>query len=871
MAIKRANGGGLGGSGSPGGALGEFFSTTIDNSLRLNSDSSYLYFAQGTPTDISKWTINFWLKRAHPLDDSSDYDAVFGVDGPGTTGLAFLSGQLYLFINYNTGGSQARLITNRVFRDPSAWYNFHITFDRANGTAAQRLRLYVNGVEETSFATDERSSIASDSSSGWNVSGLTAAINRRSGAVNSRYHNGYFAQFYNIDGAVVAPTSFAETKDGVWIPKAYSGSYGNNGWLLEFKQTGTGTASSSTVGADTSGNNNHWTSSGVAAHDVVPDSPTKNFAVMNPLMIGDARVHSSASYSEGNLNVAGGGFSTSTIGGGYSTIAIPKDKKIYIEVCETGIDGTYWAAGILIDNHVQNSTQVSGDGAISTYNRQAYVNGVEINYGASAGLGGLGVAKMSAGDVLGVAVDGATGKVWFHLNGTYFKSPTTNNSGTTGNPSAGTNEIGTVNNTASNNPSGEIFFFINNHQSSDNCRVNFGQDSTFAGSKSAGSQTDSNGDGLFQYAVPTDYVCLHSGNMSDVTIGPTQSTQAEDHFETVLFTGNGGSNDVSSLSFQPDMTIIGPRNYSGAQNYQLYDSLRSGQRMRIDSTSGQDSGTGFSFTSDGFDIGADGLSNANTYLYCSWNFKAGGTANTFNIDGTGYASMSAAPISDGTLALASLTANTTAGFSMATFNMPDAEKTVAHGLGVKPEMIILRKYDSSNHWMVWFKEMGENTSTGLRLNDGSSAATSFGGAGNWFQSVSSTLVGLGPYGSYFGLGNQIMYSFASKEGYSRVGSYEGNASADGTFIYTGFRPAFILLRNFDAANFWFTYDNRREGFNESNDTLSWNYSSVEDSTYKLDIISNGFKIRSSQNAHNQANTFVYMAIAEAPLKFANAR
>ena len=293
--------------------------------------------------------------------------------------------------------------------------------------------------------------------------------------------------------------------------------------------------------------------------------------------------------------------------------------------------------------------------------------------------------------------------------------------------------------------------------------------------------------------------------------------------------------------------------------------------MRIDSTSGQNSGTGFSFTSDGFDIGADGLSNANTYLYCSWNFKAGGTANTFNIDGTGYASMSAAPISDGTLALASLTANTTAGFSMATFNMPDAEKTVAHGLGVKPEMIILRKYDASNHWMVWFKEMGENTSTGLRLNDGSSAATSFGGAGNWFQSVSNTLVGLGPYGSYFGLGNQIMYSFASKEGYSKIGSYEGNGAANGTFVYTGFRPAFILLRNFDAANFWFTYDNRREGFNESNDTLSWNYSSVEDSTYKLDILSNGFKIRSSQNAHNQANTFVYMAIAEAPLKFANAR
>ena len=303
MSIIQSIGGGLGGAGSPGGPLGSFFSTTIDNSLRLNSDSSYLTFQQGTPTDISKWTINFWLKRAHPLDDSSDYDAVFGVDGPGTTGLAFLGGNLYLFINYNTGGSQARLITNRVFRDSSAWYNFHITFDRANSNNAHKVRLYVNGVEETSFSTDERSNITSSSSSGWNVSGLTAAINRRSGAVNSRYHNGYFAQFYNIDGAVVAPTEFAETKDGVWIPKEYSGSYGNNGWLLEFKQTGTGTGASNTVGADTSGRDNHWDSSGVFAHDVMLDSPTNNFAVLNPLdpTIGTPGI------SEGNLRISGSG------------------------------------------------------------------------------------------------------------------------------------------------------------------------------------------------------------------------------------------------------------------------------------------------------------------------------------------------------------------------------------------------------------------------------------------------------------------------------------------------------------------------------------------------------------------------------------
>ena len=238
----------------------DFFTKSISNSLRFTAaQTPYLTFGQTkTPTDIAKWTVNFWLKRSDPLAATDDYDAVFGVDGPGTTGLAFLSGKLYLFINYNTGGSQAQLVTNRVFRDPSAWYNFHISFDRANSTNAHKVRLYINGVEETDFSTDQRSNITSSSSSGWNVSGLTAAINRRSGGVAARYNNGYYAQFYNIDGQVLDPTSFIEISDGICKPISYSGTYGNNGWLLEFKQTGTGTGAANTVGADTSGNNNHW-------------------------------------------------------------------------------------------------------------------------------------------------------------------------------------------------------------------------------------------------------------------------------------------------------------------------------------------------------------------------------------------------------------------------------------------------------------------------------------------------------------------------------------------------------------------------------------------------------------------------------------
>ena len=864
MTIIKSNHAGLGGAGAPGGALASFYSTTIDNSLRLNAaDSAHLTFAQSTATDISKWTVNFWLKRTNPLVASDDYDTVFGVDGPGNTAFTFLGGKIYLFVNYNTGGSQARLITNRIFRDPSSWYNFHVTFDAANSTAAQRLRLYVNGVEETSFSTDERSSITSSSSTGWNVSGLTAAINRRSGGVDSRYHNGYLAQFYNIDGAVVAPTSFAETKDGVWIPKAYSGSYGNNGWLLEFKQTGTGTASTSTVGADTSGNTNHWTSSGISAHDVVPDSPTNNFATINPLMIGDARVHSSAVYSEGNLKVACGGFSTSTIGGGYSTIAIPKDKKIYCEIVEPNRDANLWGAGVIIDNHVQASNQIAGNGAIAYYNRSVYLNGTENDYGSGGGaLGGLGVSKLAAGDVLGIAVDGATGKVWFHRNGTYFGEPQGHQSGagTTGNPSAGTNEIGTINNTNSINPSGEIFIFLTGNNTVDDLFINFGQDSTFGGNKSAGSETDANGEGLFQYAVPTDYVCLHSGNISDPTIGPGQSSQADDNFNTVLWTGNGASSHaITGTGHSPDFVWLKRRNGTGA--HFLYDTVRGATKgIHSNLTDGETTYSDglLSFDSDGFTVGDRGNHNDSSDTFVAWNWKGGGSASS-NSDGSVTSQVSA---------------NTDAGFSIVTWTADADNGTVGHGLNSAPELILAKPLGSGTNWYVMHTPGGVVPANNV-LNLDSTTAKFDPGVNHYNDTYPTSTVF--SYGGYLGddLSNddKVAYCFHSVEGFSKIGSYVGNNSTDGPFVFTGHKPAFLLLKRIDSAASWLIYDNKRDTFNQMQYPLFPDLANAEYTSNLLhvDFLSNGFKIRNATYGETNVGTYIYWAIAEAPFKFANAR
>jgi hypothetical protein len=854
MSIISGVGAGLGGAGDSGGALGSFFSTTVDNSLRLTSaNSSRLTFSQGSPTDISKWTVNFWLKRSSPLEDSSDYDTVFGVNGPGNTAFTFLSGQIYLFINYNVGGSQARLITNRVFRDPSAWYNFHVSFDRANSTNAHKVRLYVNGVEETSFATDERNLIDGSSSTGWNVSGENAGINSRSGDNADRFHDGYLAQFYNIDGAVVAPTEFAETKDGVWIPKAYSGSYGNNGWLLEFKQTGTGTASSSTVGADTSGNNNHWTSSGIAAHDVMLDSPTNNFATMNSIYHSGAQ----GTLSEGNLKVSGGGFVNTANGyGAVSTFTIPKDKKIYIEVECTDQAGNYWMAGFATKSGLESgpsSTTVGGSNAITMYNRSVMLNGSENDYGSSSGLGGFGISKFSAGDILGMAIDGATGKVWFSRNGTYFGAPQGHQSGagSTGDPAAGSNEIGTI----TGGTTEDVFVIASAHGSTNNLFINFGQDSQNV----ASAQSDGEGIGTFEYAPPTGYVSLCAANLTTPEIGPTKSSQADDHFNTVLWTGNGSTQSITGVGFQPDWSWLKSR--SNAQGHNVFDSVRGANKALFPNDTNAeftDTDRLTSFDSDGFSLGADANVNTNNYTYVAWNWKAGGSASS-NSDGSITSSVSA---------------NTAAGFAVGTYTgNATAGATIGHGLGAIPEMVIVKRRDNARDWAVYHKEQSATpTNAYLLLNSTASIGV---GSTAWNNGTFTTDV--------FTIGSHelvnantdsyVFYAFKGIEGYSKFGSYLANGSTDGPFVFTGFRPAFVFTKESSSTSGWNMRDSVRSPENVVNEVLQADTADAEmTSNYNVDFLSNGFKVRASASDSNASGqTYIYWAIAEAPFKFSNAR
>ena len=849
MSLIKGNHAGLGGSGAPGGALGSFFSHTLDQSLRFNDgDTPRLTRTWGAAaTDDTTWTVSMWVKRAS--QDGGNWHTLFAEESEAWTVCAFYNDTLYIQIN--AGGAGHYIQTNRLFRDFSSWYHIVVAFDEDNGTAAHRLRLYINGTEETSFATDQRSSISSSSNSNWNTNGKSCAIGARSASNNSLNFDGYMAEFHNIDGQQLTPSSFGETKDGVWIPKAYSGSHGTNGFYLPFDD-------SSAIGDDESANTNDWTVTNLAAHDVVPDSPTRNFATMNPLMVGGAntQVHASATYAEGNLKVLAGGYSTSTVGGGFSSIAIPSDKKIYVEVCET--NSTEFGAGVLIQDHVQNNTQMSGNGSVTYYNRSVIVNGTETDYGSSAGAGGLGVARLAAGDVLGIAVDGATGKVWFHRNGTYFKSPSTNNSGTTGNPSAGTNEIGTVTNTTAINPSGNLFFFLTGNSSTDNLFINFGQDSTFAGNKSAGSETDANGEGLFQYAVPTDYVCLHSGNMSDITIGPGQTTQADDNFETVLYAATGSTQSITGI-FQPDFVWIKARNGAGSgRQHMLFDSVRGATKdlNSHNATSEATVSTSLtSFNSNGFTIGGDSDVNTNGENFVSWNWKAGGSASS-NSEGSITSSVSA---------------NTDAGFSIVTYTGTGSNATVGHGLSKTPEWVSVKSRDSALSWYIYVP----NNMTTNKVLAYNATNAEFSSAGAFIEGdFNATTFGIGTETpTNKGSDDFVAYCFHSVEGYSKVGKFTGNGNDSGPFVYTGFRPAWVMTKRIDATNDWHIMDDQRNPINVMDGLLFPNLTNAEssDAAYNRDFLSNGFKIRGSEAYVNASGgTFIYLAFAHSPYKFANA-
>ena len=585
---------------------------------------------------------------------------------------------------------------------------------------------------------------------------------------------------------------------------------------------------------DQSGNGNHFSPTGLEYTDSKPDLPTNNFCVVNSL--SDV---SDIALSNGNLTLTSTTDSWPTVRG---TMGVSSGKWYY-EVIST--DTTRWGAG-WATGEFQTGSSFSNtiSDAILAYSTDPL--GV-LDFGTSRSINGSPAFSASTpqDNILQVAIDIDAGKFWLGINNTYVN----NSSGSAGNPSAGTNELETF--TAGT----EMFpAFINN---SGNLTINFGQDSTFTNLRTAGGNTDANGIGDFFYAPPTDFLALCTDNLPNPGIDPNRGDDPEEYFNTVLYTGDGStSRGITGVGFEPDWVWIKDR--EAANNHVLVDRVRGvSELLYSNSTVAAVTGAGqiSSFDSDGFTIGATTYVNENSSsnAYVAWNWKAGGTA-VSNGDGSITSNVSA---------------NTEAGFSVVGYTGTGSSFTVGHGLSSAPEMVIFKDRDSDVNWIVYHKDYASSQHIQkLNLADEQQDA----GAGYALTRGSSTLgiltgIGINKSGS-----DHIAYCFHSVEGYSKIGVYEGNGSADGTFIYTGFRPAWVLSKRTDGSASWNIMDNRREGYNPQNDLLFPDSTNAESDVTDQDLLSNGFKLRTTGAGRNATTgIYIYMAFAEQPFKYANAR
>ena len=331
----------------------------------------------------------------------------------------------------------------------------------------------------------------------------------------------------------------------------------------------------------------------------------------------------------------------------------------------------------------------------------------------------------------------------------------------------------------------------------------------------------------------------------------TNIDKPSDYFNTVLYTGNGSTNAITGVGFQPDWTSIKRRSGS-ASHGAVFDVIRGATvQLTTSLNDGDDTRTNglTSFDSDGFTLGADtgNYVNTNNETFVSWNWLAGGTASS-NTDGSITSSVSA---------------NTTAGFSIVSFTGTGANATVGHGLGVAPACIITKSRANAEDWGFYHKSIGNTGALRLNLTNATSTDSAFYNN----TSPTTTVFTVGTADATNDAANMIAYCFAEKKGYSKFGSYTGNGNADGTFVYTGFKPAFAIIKYTGGTANWIMWDNKRNSFNPTNLLLKPNLSNAENTSTgnALDFTSNGFKCRGTDSATNASGgSYIYMAFAENP-------
>ena len=793
----------------------------VSRSLRFNSaDSANLSRTPGTASNRKTWTWAAWVKRSAISFSAEQH--IWGVTGTtdDTYGeMYFGTGDTLRFgAGYNT---VAGITTTRVFRDPGAWFHLVLAFDATQATAANKIRLYVNGVEETAFSSDTRSSLANQD---WGYNNNVAHYIGRNPNSNIRQFNGYLAETYFIDGQQLTPSSFTEVSatTGQLIPIAYTGTFGTNGFWLKFSDNSAATAAA--LGNDYSGNNNDWTPNNLsvtagAGNDSLVDTPTSygtdtgvggevrgNYCIVNAVL-----PYTNVTLSNGNLDFVSGATYRNAVG----TIGVSFGKWYWEVLVNT------WSsdAGIGITNNPANVIvgflgSNSSGWAYSPYpiggNGSKYGNGAFVAYGAT----------YTSGDIIGVVLDADNGTLTFYKNGV----------------SQGTAFTGLAANT---------YFPAFGGGSSTSMVANFGQRA-------------------FAYQTPgTNRPAATFLALCDTNLGAPLTAKPNTLMDVALYTGNGSTQSITGLAFSPDLVWIKARSTS-SYNHFLFDVIRGVNNELNSNTTDFEytrpaPGSLTAFNSDGFALNTAIGVNAGSTTYVGWAWDAG-TSTVSNTAGS---------------ITSQVRANPTAGFSVVTYSTgaSSGNQTIGHGLNVTPSLIIHKVYSTTSNWWVYHASTTDTVSKYIQLN--STNATADNGLSMWGAALPTSTVFGANVGQLLQTNQSaVAYCFAPVVGYSSMGSYVGNGSADGPFCFTGFRPRFLLLKASSSTSHWHMMDTSREPYNQMDTNLFANLSNAEltDPDFRIDFLSNGFKLRTSGPSMNGSGvTYIYAAFAESPFQYARAR
>ena len=781
---------------------------TIDKSCVFNrGDSPKLSKTPGSNGNRRTFTVSLWYKPT----DSGNRRVLFSADTSGSDYLVFeLNANDKLFFTHSSVGD---IISTRTFEDTSKFYHFMLVVDTTQSTASNRVKLYADGDQIT--ALDSSTYPSQNFDTNVNSTSYPMAV----GSFNSLTNictGGRLAEVNFVDGTALTPSTFGltDTSTGRWIPKSLTGiTYGTNGFRMQFANS-----AGQTIGDDTSGNGNDYSVSNLVVADINIDSPTQNFTNMT----GD---------NTGGFTIAEGGLNITSPGSGqYEQIVGCPDfgvatGKWYWEarVHTKGKTGLGWKS----DSNVGGSGAADTGGSIGTiYNVGAsggFADGEWTDDYSSAASNFSAFTAASAGDIVMFAMDLDNKKGYVGLNGTWFNSA---------DPAAGTGSIG-LGGTETTHAAGAKFYPIMVRlDTSGQNNFNFGQNRTFSNAfnKSAVANTASSGPGFFKYTPPTDFLAICQDNLPTTEKGIPGLTWIKDrdnssYYHTLYDSNRGAPIELYTNTDSKEATAS-----DGLQKF-----LKGGYQ-----------------TEDAINTNTDNNS------YVAWNWVANGGTTSANADGSGASLAS------------TIQANQTAGFSIVTYaGSASGSKTVAHGLSEAPEWIAIKnRTDNSRSWFIYVPVTKYDTTPQnryFRFNSDDSHAS-----GNVFNNTAPTnkVFSIQDAGSLNTNGNgknYIAYCWHSVEGYSKVGGwYEGNGSTEGPFIYTGFKPAWLLIKGINIGNSWQILDNARDPINPVNKVLEPDSTAADATGHNIDFLASGFKIRTSDADINGSYAYWYAAFAEHP-------